>query len=192
MRSRKCRVAPLSAVRLGWLGAIYNGRIAPVAPYGICGAIWYQAESNCGKGEDPRDYRHKQRALVQGWRKAWNNENLPFFYVQLPQWRSYAWTYAREEQLQAMAVDGTGMAVTIDLDNANDIHPPNKIDVGERWPAGRWPKFMVRRYRSAARCFATPRCVMRRSWCVSIMPRMASWSGISRVWAKLSRPKTVL
>ncbi|MDA9961440.1 hypothetical protein N9D63_01025 [Opitutales bacterium] len=121
-----------------WLvGAIYNGRIAPVAPYGICGAIWYQAESNCGRGEDPRDYRHKQRALVQGWRKAWNNENLPFFYVQLPQWRSYAWTYAREEQLQAMAVDGTGMAVTIDLDNANDIHPPNKIDVGER--LARWP-----------------------------------------------------
>ena len=121
-----------------WLvGAIYNGRIAPVAPYGICGAIWYQAESNCGRGEDPRDYRHKQRALVQGWRKAWNNENLPFFYVQLPQWKSYAWTYAREEQLQAMAVDGTGMAVTIDLDNANDIHPPNKIDVGER--LARWP-----------------------------------------------------
>jgi sialate O-acetylesterase len=121
-----------------WLvGAIYNGRIAPVAPYGICGAIWYQAESNCGQGEDPRDYRHKQRALVQGWRQAWNNENLPFFYVQLPQWRSYAWTYAREEQLRAMEVDGTGMAVTIDLDHANDIHPPNKIDVGERlalWP----------------------------------------------------------
>jgi sialate O-acetylesterase len=121
-----------------WLvGAIYNGRIAPVAPYGICGAIWYQAESNCGRGEDPRDYRHKQRALVQGWRQAWNNENLPFFYVQLPQWRSYAWTYAREEQLRAMEVDGTGMAVTIDLDNANDIHPPNKIDVGER--LARWP-----------------------------------------------------
>ena len=121
-----------------WLaGAIYNGRIAPVVPYGICGAIWYQAESNCGRGEDPRDYRHKQRALVQGWRQAWNNENLPFFYVQLPQWKSYAWTYAREEQLRAMEVDGTGMAVTIDLDNANDIHPPNKIDVGER--LARWP-----------------------------------------------------
>ena len=121
-----------------WLpGAIYNGRIAPVAPYGIRGAIWYQAESNSGKGEDPRDYRYKQRALVQGWRQAWNNQNLPFFYVQLPQWKSYAWTYAREEQFRAMEVAGTGMVVTIDLDNANDIHPPNKIDVGERlalWP----------------------------------------------------------
>ena len=121
-----------------WLaGAIYNGRIAPVTPYGIRGAIWYQAESNCGKGEDPRDYRHKQRALVQGWRNAWNNEKLPFFFVQLPQWKSYAWTYVREEQLKAMNVEGTGMAVTIDLDNGNDIHPSNKIDVGERlalWP----------------------------------------------------------
>ena len=121
-----------------WLaGAIYNGRIAPVAPYGICGAIWYQAESNCGKGEDPRDYRYKQRALVEGWRKAFQQERLPFYFVQLPQWKSYAWTYAREEQLRAMEVAGTGMVVTIDLDNANDIHPPNKIDVGERlalWP----------------------------------------------------------
>ncbi|MBU62578.1 MAG: sialate O-acetylesterase [Opitutae bacterium] len=121
-----------------WLvGAIYNGRIAPVAPYGIRGAIWYQAESNCGKGEDPRDYRFKQRALIEGWRKSFEKPDLPFYFVQLPQWKSYAWTYAREEQLQAMAVDGTGMAVTIDLDNANDIHPPNKIDVGER--LARWP-----------------------------------------------------
>ena len=121
-----------------WLaGAIYNGRIAPVAPYGIRGAIWYQAESNCGRGEDPRDYRHKQRALVQGWRQVFDRKDLPFFYVQLPQWKSYAWTYAREEQLRAMEIPNTGMAVTIDLDNANDIHPPNKIDVGER--LARWP-----------------------------------------------------
>jgi sialate O-acetylesterase len=121
-----------------WLaGAIFNSRVAPVAPYGVKGAIWYQAESNCGQGEDPRDYRHKQKALVEGWRKAFQKPRMPFYFVQLPQWKSYAWTYAREEQLQSMRVEGTGMAVTIDLDNANDIHPPNKIDVGERlalWP----------------------------------------------------------
>ncbi|MDP6905058.1 MAG: sialate O-acetylesterase [Verrucomicrobiota bacterium] len=121
-----------------WLaGAIYNGRIAPLAPYAIRGAIWYQAESNCGIGEDPRDYAHKMRSLISGWRNAWNHPNLPFYYVQLPQWRSYAWTYAREEQRRAMDVPNTGMAVTIDLDNHNDIHPPNKIDVGER--LARWP-----------------------------------------------------
>ena len=121
-----------------WLaGAIYNGRIAPVAPYTIRGAIWYQAESNCGIGEDPRDYAHKMRALINGWRNVWDRPNLPFYYVQLPQWRRYAWTYAREEQRRAMNVKNTGMAVTIDLDFHNDIHPPNKIDVGER--LARWP-----------------------------------------------------
>ena len=121
-----------------WLaGAIYNGRIAPVAPYAIRGAIWYQAESNCGTGEDPRDYAHKMRALINGWRNVWDRPNLPFYFVQLPQWRSYAWTYAREEQRRAMSVKNTGMAVTIDLDFHNDIHPPNKIDVGER--LAQWP-----------------------------------------------------
>ncbi|MBT5322546.1 MAG: sialate O-acetylesterase [Verrucomicrobiales bacterium] len=121
-----------------WLaGAIYNSRIAPVAPYAIRGAIWYQAESNCGTGEDPRDYAHKMRALIDGWRSVWNRPDLPFYYVQLPQWRSYAWTYAREEQRRAMDVKNTGMVVTVDLDFHNDIHPPNKIDVGER--LARWP-----------------------------------------------------
>ena len=121
-----------------WLaGAIYNGRIAPVVPYAIRGAIWYQAESNCGAGEDPRDYAHKMRALINGWRSVWNRPDLPFYYVQLPQWRSYAWTYAREEQCRAMNVKNTGMVVTVDLDFHNDIHPPNKIDVGER--LARWP-----------------------------------------------------
>jgi sialate O-acetylesterase len=59
------------------------------------------------------------------------------YYVQLPQWNAYAWTYAREEQRKALDLAGTGMVVTIDLDFANDIHPPNKIDVGER--LARWP-----------------------------------------------------
>ena len=121
-----------------WLaGAIFNGRIAPVVPYAIRGAIWYQGESNCGKGEDPRDYAHKMRALIQGWRDAWGKDDLPVYFVQLPQWNSYAWTFLREEQRLATDVKNTGMAVTVDLDNVNDIHPPNKIDVGER--LARWP-----------------------------------------------------
>jgi sialate O-acetylesterase len=121
-----------------WLaGAIYNSRIAPVKPYAIRGAIWYQAESNCGKGEDPRDYAHKMRALIKGWRTAFRQKDMPLYYVQLPQWKSYAWTYAREEQRRAMDSPNTGMAVTLDLDFQNDIHPPNKIDVGER--LARWP-----------------------------------------------------
>ncbi len=121
-----------------WLaGAIYNGRIAPVAPYAIRGAIWYQGESNSGRGEDPRQYAHKMRALMRGWREAWGRRDLPLYFVQLPQWKSYAWTYLREEQRRALDAGHTGMAVTVDLDNAGDIHPPNKIDVGER--LARWP-----------------------------------------------------
>ena len=69
-----------------WLaGAIYNSRIQPIIPYAIRGAIWYQAESNCCIGKDPRDYAHKIRALISGWRKAWNQPSLPFYYVQLTQ-----------------------------------------------------------------------------------------------------------
>jgi sialate O-acetylesterase len=122
-----------------WLaGRLYNGRIAPVLPYAIRGAVWYQGESNCGTGEDPRDYEFKLRALISGWRAAWKRPDLPVYVVQLPQWRSYAWPFLREEQRRAVAAtDHTGLVVTIDLDHANDVHPPNKIDVGER--LARWP-----------------------------------------------------
>jgi sialate O-acetylesterase len=122
-----------------WLaGRLYNGRIAPVVPYAIRGAIWYQGESNCGTGEDPRDYALKLQALVTGWRAAWGQPELPVYVVQLPQWKSYAWPFLREEQRRAVAsLKNSGLTVTIDLDHANDIHPPNKIDVGER--LARWP-----------------------------------------------------
>ncbi|TWU06397.1 sialate O-acetylesterase [Stieleria varia] len=121
-----------------WLpGTIFNGRIAPIVPYGLRGVIWYQGESNSGRGEDPRDYEHKMRALITGWRDAWKRPSLPVYYVQLPQWTSYAWPYLREEQRRVTNVPHTGMVVTIDLENNNDIHPPNKITVGKRlalWP----------------------------------------------------------
>ena len=123
-------------------GRIFNARIAPVAPYAIRGAIWYQGESNCGAGEDPRDYAHKMRAMIRGWRNVWKKPKLPFYYVQLPQWKSYAWTYLREEQQRALDTPYTGMVVTVDLDHEDNIHPPNKIDVGER--LARWP--LARQY----------------------------------------------
>jgi sialate O-acetylesterase len=123
-------------------GRIFNARIAPVAPYAIRGAIWYQGESNCGAGEDPRDYAHKMRAMIRGWRRVWNNPNLPFYFIQLPQWRSYAWPYLREEQLRVLDTPNTGMVITLDLDHEDNIHPPNKIDVGER--LARWP--LARQY----------------------------------------------
>ncbi|MDG2128172.1 MAG: sialate O-acetylesterase [Fuerstiella sp.] len=122
-----------------WLpGTIFNSRIAPIAPYAIKGAIWYQAESNCGKGEDPRFYSEKMKALVRGWRQAWNIPSLPVYYVQLPQYPAPGWVMMRDEQRRAMNEPHTGMAVTIDL-ALDQIHPANKIDVANRLV--RWPLF---------------------------------------------------
>ena len=122
-------------------GRIFNSRIAPIAPYAVAGAIWYQGESNAGKGEDPRNYRFKMKALINGWRKAFENPLLPFYFVQLPAYRNeaFGWVRLREEQRRSLTTPHTGMTVTIDLRDT-DIHPANKMDVGERlalWPLSR-------------------------------------------------------
>lgn len=119
--------------KAGYPGSIYGARMHPIRGYAMCGFLWYQAESNCGRGEDPRDYRVKQHAMVESWREAWGNETLPVYYVQLPNYRDEAtgWIRMREEQRRALATPNTAMAVTIDT-GSSDIHPANKIDVGER------------------------------------------------------------
>jgi sialate O-acetylesterase len=121
----------------GMPGRIFNARVAPVAPYAIRGFLWYQGESNAGNGEDPRNYRHKTRALVEGWRNTWNQPGLPMYYVQLPAFQdsSHGWVRLREEQRLSLDIPNTGMAVTIDLRDP-DIHPANKLDVGKR--LARW------------------------------------------------------
>ncbi len=127
-----------------WLpGRLFNSRIAPIKDFAVKGCIWYQGESNCGKGEDPRDYRHKMRALIQGWRDELNSD-IPFYFVQLPgSGAGPNWPYLREQQRlvtesKTAELGGVGMAVTIDLEHP-DIHPPNKIAVGER--LARWALF---------------------------------------------------
>lgn len=116
-----------------WLPArLFHSRLAPINRFAVRGAIWYQGESNCGDGEDPRDYRQKMRALITGWRAAMGNDALPFYFVQLPGSGARAgWPYLREQQRLSLGLPRTGMAVTIDLFH-EDIHPPNKFDVGER------------------------------------------------------------
>lgn len=118
-------------------GRIYHSRVAPVAPFAIKGFIWYQGESNAGRGEDPRNYRIKTEALVDGWRGAWGRNELPFYFVQLPSYKDGAtgWVRLREEQRRSLAIPNTGMAVTIDLLD-RDIHPANKLNVGRR--LARW------------------------------------------------------
>jgi sialate O-acetylesterase len=120
-----------------WLpGRLFHSRLSPISNYAVRGAIWYQGESNCGDREDPRDYQHKMRALINGWRTAFGNKNLPVYFVQLPgSGASEGWPYLREQQRLATDLPHTGMVVTIDIDGAG-IHPANKIDVGYR--LARW------------------------------------------------------
>ncbi|NND98354.1 MAG: sialate O-acetylesterase [Pirellulaceae bacterium] len=120
-----------------WLpGRLFHSRINPIKKYPVRGLIWYQGESNCGVAEDPRDYQHKMRALVRGWRDELSNPKLSVYFVQLPgSGAGPNWPYLREQQRLATDLPNVGMAVTIDLQHPN-IHPPNKVDVGDR--LARW------------------------------------------------------
>lgn len=117
---------------------LYNGMIHPLLPFAIKGALWYQGESN---GTDGDLYYHKMRALIGGWRTAWGQGDFPFYYVQLAAYRKPAtdpaaagdgWPALRCAQTKALSIPRTGMAVAIDIGDADDIHPKNKKDVGER------------------------------------------------------------
>ena len=117
---------------------IYNAMIHPIQGYGIRGALWYQGESN---GTEGALYGHKLRALIRGWRAVWQQGDFPFYVVQLPNFMAptpnnpaggEAWAQLREAQKSVLSEPNTGMAVTIDLGEAGDIHPKNKLDVGLR------------------------------------------------------------
>ncbi len=120
--------------------AIYNAMVHPLAPFSMRGAIWYQGESNGNEGES---YYHKTQALVNGWRKLFNPE-LAFYWVQLADFQQPTdnpeggdgWARLREAQRKALTIKHTGMAVIIDIGQANDIHPRNKQDVG--WRLAQW------------------------------------------------------
>lgn len=119
-----------------WLPArLFHSRFVPIQQFAVRGVIWYQGESNCGDGEDPRAYEHKMRALITGWRTAFGNHDMPIYFVQLPgSGAGPGWPYLREQQRLAANLPHTGMVVTIDLEGAG-IHPANKIDVGHRLAA---------------------------------------------------------
>jgi sialate O-acetylesterase len=116
--------------------ALYCGMIHPLLPFAVRGAIWYQGESNADRA---RQYRDLLLALIQDWRCAWNNPNLAFYIVQLANYMAVKdepsqsdWAELREAQAMAGALDGAGLAVTIDIGDAADVHPRNKQDVGRR------------------------------------------------------------
>ncbi len=115
---------------------LYNGMIAPITPYRIRGAIWYQGESNADRAYQ---YRDLFPAMIKSWWNSWDQRDFPFLFVQLanymatkPEPGQSAWAELREAQLMTLQVPGTGMATIIDIGQANDIHPKNKQDVGKR------------------------------------------------------------
>jgi sialate O-acetylesterase len=115
---------------------LHNGMIAPIAPFAIRGAIWYQGESNLNSRSL---YADLQNALIADWRQIWNRPDLPFYFVQLAGYQaatdepsSGQLPEMREAQAKSLLLPNTGMAVTIDIGDEKDIHPRNKRDVGER------------------------------------------------------------
>lgn len=112
---------------------LYNGMVAPLVPYSIRGAIWYQGESNRGDG---LAYEQKMHALINGWRQVWGQGDFPFYYVQLAPYRyrgdSKLLPLIWEAQTNVLKMKNTGMAVTVDVGNVRDIHPRNKQAVGKR------------------------------------------------------------
>ena len=117
---------------------LYNAMIAPLVPFAIRGAIWYQGESNAGRAYQ---YRTLFPIMIRNWRSAWGHE-FPFYFVQLANWHAHKaepdesdWAELREAQTMTLREPQTGMAVTIDIGDENDIHPRNKLDVGRRLAA---------------------------------------------------------
>jgi sialate O-acetylesterase len=120
---------------------VYNGLIQPILGYPIKGAIWYQGESNAsGKERAGKDYRSLLPTMIHEWRDKWQQGDFPFLIVQLANWlqprpepsESY-WALLRESQyIVSRTVPNCGLAVAVDLGEANDIHPLNKKDVGYR------------------------------------------------------------
>jgi sialate O-acetylesterase len=110
-------------------GALYNGMIAPLHPYALRGVIWYQGEANSGRA---REYRTLFPAMIADWRQSWGQGDFPFLFVQIAPWRGMVPEIREAQLLTSLRTPNTAMAVTLDVGDAQDIHPPHKQPVGER------------------------------------------------------------
>ena len=111
---------------------LFNAMVAPLIPYTIQGAIWYQGESNAQRAYQ---YRELFPAMIRDWRAEWKQGAFPFYFVQLANFKAGdtpTWPELREAQNVALKLPNTGTAVTIDIGDRDDIHPKNKQEVGRR------------------------------------------------------------
>jgi len=116
--------------------ALYNAMIHPLLKYKFAGVIWYQGESNAHRAQQ---YQTLFPLLINDWRKQLGDKKLPFYFVQLANYmqsktkpEESAWAELREAQTMALKLPNTGMIVATDIGNAEDIHPKNKQEIGER------------------------------------------------------------
>lgn len=122
------------------MGTLFNGMIAPLIPYALRGALWYQGEANTVPERAPF-YGRQLRALVEDWRSRWGQGAFPFAWAQLPNFEGPGrnWPLVREGMMDALSAANTGMGINIDIGEPGDIHPKNKQEVGRRlalWALG--------------------------------------------------------
>ncbi|MCS7237613.1 MAG: sialate O-acetylesterase [Thermoguttaceae bacterium] len=113
---------------------LFNAMIHPLLNFAIRGVVWYQGESNCARAEQ---YQKLFPTLIQDWRKRWGLGDFPFYFVQLAPFRyrnadPRNAAELREAQRLTLRLPNTGMVVTTDIGDVNDIHPTNKQEVGRR------------------------------------------------------------
>ena len=108
---------------------LFNGMINPLLPYALRGALWYQGESNADR---PAEYHALFTAMITAWRAHFGQADLPFFWVNLADFKRPAdltgrsWAFLREAQTRTLALANTGQALAIDLGDPHEIHPTNK------------------------------------------------------------------
>ncbi len=118
---------------------LYNAMVHPILNFPVTGFIWYQGESNANNPSDASAYADQFQSLITQWRQQFNHQNAPFLFVSLASFgaanqypEESDWAILRESQASALHLPNTGLAVTLDIGDADDIHPRNKQDVGYR------------------------------------------------------------
>jgi len=116
-------------------GILFNNMVAPLQKAAICGFLWYQGESNAGLSDE---YAELLTTLIKTWRAGWGQGDLPFYFVQIANYGDEknlddrSWAKLRDAQTKALSMANTGMAVSIDIGEAHNVHPKNKQEVGRR------------------------------------------------------------